>query len=461
MYCRITYKWSADRKRTGDYVLGNKTLSIGQTVSCEVSVPEYHEYEPEVFASIILSDDKKEWILVRRTDGYDVHVNGERVGIAAVLSHGDEICFSCRNGGGKLLETVFEICKDGFPDAKGGIVYGHGKRNTVALWITSVIGLIAACLAVFVLLNDDGLLRHEDFSEYENCVYQIVADSVFLVETVDGREYVVESVGLEHVEKGTCFLTEDSLIVTARHCVEPWINDDKWIGTADMDNMSDALRLAVEAETRNHDLREERYSVRSRCVISCGDERLVYYSSDFSMNRSRDKILGLGDFDSPLYMRTIVPIASRRDMELGDFAYVKTDRKGMVSLAAIDEMRMFDDSGNKDIVVMGYPLNDNHTDRLNLIDGQCQGMEFNDAGTGLEGCIQISGGITHGYSGSPVFARIKGKGIGGGRLKVIGLVSKYDTNAQFTTFWAVPATEVAYLRSKGDRIQDDTFMYRR
>ncbi len=460
MYCKVIYKKSTDRSQIGNFVVGQRRICIGQLASSDILVPECNGYEPEVFAVILASEDTKGWNIVCGTDNYDVFVNGRKVEIACRLENGDEISFSYGEGS-PMLVLLFEELADCDYDLRSGVIYGRKKSISLIIWISSLAASAALLVAFISLIKDDSLLKYEDFSTYENSVFQIVTDSLFLFENIGGELVEIESLALEKVEKGTCFLTDEGLLVTARHCIEPWINDTQWNGTSDKSGMSEALSMATRAETRNRELGVERYSVHSHSIVLIGDERLDLYSYDFRMNRSRDKILSLGDSSNPIYMRTILPVATRRDMELGDFAYAEVkEYKGDISLATMEHIRSFNAAKEKDIVVMGYPINDNMTDMLNKLEGMCQKIEISDDSE-LEGCIQMSGGISYGYSGGPVFVRIEGKGIAEDKLKVIGIVSKYDTNAKHSIFWSVPSTEILLLHSQGGEIKDETFLYRR
>ena len=57
----------------------------------------------------------------------------------------------------------------------------------------------------------------------------------------------------------------------------------------------------------------------------------------------------LGTRQEEIYWRTIFPIAHRRDMELGDFAYLKTDALcGTISLASVEDiLKMIPGMGGK------------------------------------------------------------------------------------------------------------------
>ena len=162
----------------------------------------------------------------------------------------------------------------------------------------------------------------------------------------------------------------------------------------------------------------------------------------------------LGTPEKPIYWRTIIPIAKRRDMELGDFAYSKV--KGMniakgnalISLAKWDEIVSFTNSNDRDIAVMGFPLNDNDVNNATVVYGNYMELEINGSISVPNGCLKLSALINRGNSGGPVFARI------GNEIKVIGIVSKADGRAEQGLFWSVPITEVTNLHSKGDTIED-------
>ena len=160
------------------------------------------------------------------------------------------------------------------------------------------------------------------------------------------------------------------------------------------------------------------------------------------------------------YWRTIFPIANRRDMELGDFAYLDVSgimEKGNMVMASREEMfGQAYSQRSHDIAVIGYPLNDNGTsDMVVTVYGNSQPFEFDEEKKAFKGCIQMSAPINRGNSGGPVLARIDG------RIKVIGIVSKADGRASQGMFWAVPITEVAIMHEQGDVIQEDSLIFRR
>ena len=459
MYYRLTYISSSNKERTGDFVQnGNKPLNIGQSASCSVQLPESDLYEPQIFATILKNEDGDGWYMVRRTDCHHVLVNGVEVPVAQMLQNGDKVLF---NDGRKLAELKFETFDDGEYDASSGIVYKKYKSYKLYYVAAVVLALAALGMSIYgTLIPRRTDLRHIDLQPFCESVYQITVDSVYLL--CDG--ITVDSIALTEVAAGTAFLAsdgEDTLFVTARHCVEPWINDEEWDGVSSFASMSPEVRLATKTETENRLVGYEKYVLRSHCVISNGFEKYDYYSTDFYMNKSRDMVLRLGTMNEVIYWRTIFPIAHRKDMELGDFAYIKAEEKVRESnevvyeMAKWDEIKTYIKSRNHDIAVIGYPLNDNDADDVSVIYGNYTGMALDDSIESPDGCLRLSALINRGNSGGPIVAMI------GNDIKIIGIVSKADGRADQGMFWAVPITEVIDMHRQGDQVEQDDITYRR
>ena len=462
MYYRLTYKASSMKDKKGDVFLnGNKPLSIGQGVACDIQLPDYGMYEPQVFASILPKETGDGWILVKRTDCCRIQVNAKEVAIAQTLNNGDVLSVSDETVDEKFR---FEMFDDGEFDGKSGLVYKKHKSNRFIVAMTLIMSVLALGIAAYTIVSSNHkYIRHSDWSQYGSSIYQITVDSVYLIcdSIIDGTNcsVVVEYIELQQVFVGTTFLctddkTGDTLFVTARHCVEPWINDNKWDGVSDKAKMSPEVRLATRAETCNRYAGYDKYILKAHCVLSKGLERYEYYSTDFFMNKSRDLVLRLGTPDNALYWRTIIPIAHRRDMELGDFAYVKAknligkESVTTISLADWDDIVSFNKSGEREIAVMGFPLNDNDTNKPTVVYGNYMDLEMNDSIKTLDGCLKLSAPINRGNSGGPVFAII------GNEIKVIGIVSKADGRADQGVFWAVPITEVTNMHGNGNKIEN-------
>lgn len=460
MYFKLTYRQSSDKRQVGDFFLcGAQKLDIGQTKCCELRLPESSEFEPVVFATILCKQDGKGYSIIKRTDFQELQINGKRLNICQSLKDGDLISFVID---GQTISLLFSMYNDGEYSASMGVVYKKNKSNRKIQYGIATIAFLALLISALSMYfrRDYHILRHENLDVYDASIYHIHVDSVYLVHDsiINGKleEQVLEAVALDRQVAGTCFLTCDSLFVTARHCVEPWINDEDWNGISYDDKMSPAVRLATMAETRNMLSGEERYRVKAHCMISKGLEQYEYYSTDFHFNKSRDQVVCLGTDQHPIYWRTIMPLASRRDLELGDFAYVESKGlKGNLQLADMKDMKAFRRQPDKDIVAIGFPLNDNQEENIcSKVFGNSQNVEFTKDGSEIVGCIQMSAPINPGNSGGPVLAKIKD------RILVVGIVSKADGQATQGTFWVVPSTEILSLKHRGGNMMD-TLIFRR
>lgn len=462
MYYRLTYRNSLCGHRVGESVLCSKRpLDIGQTSVCDIVLPESNDYESVVFATI-LPLEAGGWCIVRRTDCYEMTVNGSPLMSATKLSDGDIVTFS---GYGITASFDFKILTDSDYDDATGVVYK--KARTKPSWLLAIgIVVLAAICCVIVVVNNRGL-RNSNIDRYDASIYHIVADSIILVKDtlVDGetREIVVEAAALEQPRSGTCFLTDDGRFVTARHCIEPWVADEDWDGVSTM-TMPVDVRLAVLAETANRNavlgMSDVHWRVKTHCLISGNGKNYEFFSDDFVIDRSRDLVMQLGDDKNPLWFRTIIPVANRRNMELGDWAYVEAEgMKGLFTLANAEEMAKFDKESNREIAVLGYPVKDNS-------DGDVVSHTFGNSQHVITpanaGCIEMSASVNPGNSGGPVIALI------GNSIKVVGIVSKADAHATQGTFWAIPATELDCSNNRGrghlstnENEADEGLIYRR
>lgn len=437
MYYRLTYKSSWKEHRQGDGILcAKRPLDIGQTDTCNLLLPESERYEPMLFATI-LPLESGGWCIVRRTDCFSFFVNGKPLSTPLRLQDGDLITFA---GFDNTIQLSFSVCKDGNFDEATGMVYSHKSHRNVFLFSTllAVVAILTACFAIVSNRSSVGI-HGVSLKDYEASLYRIVTDSVMLVcdTVIDGipSECVVERLPLSTPILATCFLTADGRFVTARHCVEPWVADESWDGVSLM-TMPAEVSLAVRAETANR-LGNSRWRVRSHCTISRDGEEYNFVSDDFKINRSRDLLIQLGSAEQPQWLRTIIPMASRRDMELGDFAYVDAPAiKGAFAVADFDDLCRFNLQTNRDIAILGFPQKEGNQPSSTLTFGNCQQLTIDSATSSIPSCILISAPVNLGNSGGPILALI------GNRIKVIGIVSKVDIYASQATFWAVPATEL-------------------
>ena len=466
MYFRLTYRTAVPSpsdptgtRRAGDSILcGQRQLDIGQLPSCDVRIPESDIYEPLLAASILPCHDGDGWYIVRRSDHLDIKVGSYPLEVAQVLATGDVLTIS---DGSHNTVLKFDIFTDSDYDEASGVVYHHRAKGISSPLLAVGMVLLAAGIVAVALLagGKQDLLRHADFDRYTSSLYHIMTDSVYLVRdtVIDGRreEVVEQAIALQEVRSATCFLTTDGYFVTARHCVEPWVDNESWDGVAFSPSTPPEVRLSAMAETGNRLCGDNRYTVRAHCVVSSGLECYDYLSTDFIINRTRDLLLPLGTSHKPIYLRTIIPVAHKRDMELGDFAYLKAPEglEGQLTMASADELKAFDHQADKDIAVLGFPVNDNDAaEHVKNVFGNSQHIEYSPDGHPA-GCIQMSAAINPGNSGGPILARI------GGKIKVIGIVSKADMHAVQGTFWAVPISEVERMIADGNKAVEDTMLF--
>lgn len=449
MYYRLTHIATPDRNQRGDSILnGNRPLNIGQGGSFDIMLPDPGKYEPQLLATVLPNDSGDGWLVAKRTDCHDVLVNGKPLTIAQALADGDIIEFPDEGG---TTQLKFNIFNDGDYDSALGVVYTKHKSQGRLVTLVAALALIAVSLASVALFRYRTSLSHSGLNRYCESVYQIVTDSVSLLcdTVVDGvrQQVTIEAVGLDNVAVGTCFLTKDGDFVTARHCIEPWIDDMEWRGRLNDDAIPPEVRLAVVAETQNKLAGREKYKLRSHCVILKGLYREAYYSTDFTVDKSRDLVVRLGRSGSRYYWRTIMPIARRRDMELGDIACVKAKGdvpESKIELASTADLTKYaSQDDDRDIAVIGFPLTDveDDGDEAKPIYGNTMSMSFNSQDSTFIGCMQMSAPINRGNSGGPVFAKI------GSTIKAIGIVSKVDGHADRGVFWAVPVTEAKTVES--------------
>lgn len=461
MYYRLTHISGPKTDVSGHGLLGGeKSVSIGQTAACDLHLANSSIYQPQVVAIILQRENGDGWIVVRNTDHFNISIDNKPLLTAAVLS---EDCVLAFDDGTQVTRLRFKVMKDGTVDEAGRVT--GGRDADIRPLTVGLVAVLLVVVAVFCLPRINGerrQLKGVDMGRYESSLFHITVDSVFLTmdTLVEGRwhEEVLKAGELSSTRTGTCFLTQEGFFVTARHCVEPWLDDEDWEGGVLNSKTPIEIRLAAEAETRNRTERDNRYHVKSRCIISNEQEYYEFYSSEFCMNKSRDQVLRLGSDRSPIYWRTISPLASRHDMELGDFAYVKAPDGvvGLLERATMADMLTFKAQASKEIAVIGFPVSDHgviaHT---TVVYGNCQQFDFDSVDDTQRGCLMMTAPVNCGNSGGPVLAYV------GTRVLVIGIVSKADAQAVQETFWAVPITEVEQCKERIALDKTDTIMYRR
>lgn len=441
-YYTLRYERSDGRHKAGEKVAAAAdTVRIGQEEDCDVCFDNRTDFADELFAVVRPCRNTDGWQLVPCSPYVRTMVNGTAVRLVHYLEDGDRIRFE-----GIQQELLFSLHSDG--------KYNAGAGTTVIEAPLSRKFLVAV-VAAFVLLS--GLLGfyvHEQSSVGERraalldsvkqSVMQISVDSVYYLERTSAGTRVVGTYSYAAAEgnniSGTAFLTEDSLLVTARHCVEPWLNDISVMNTNRKKDLKCLpTRWALEAETYNqtHD-GDTAYLVISVCALYGGENATEYLgsykSNEFRCDSTRDNIIEKGDFYNVYYWRSILRGHNRDDMMLGDVASLKTNKAGRIALARKEDMeRMLKRKQRLDFI--GYP---SYGERgMEFINGEVQLPYHSDEGK----LIAHNGRLTHGYSGGPALVVKTGKMMGGGKVYAVGVVSVTDEGGGDRTY-SVPITEI-------------------
>lgn len=421
----------------------NKTLNIGETSDCEIRL-ECGQYEPERYATIVENDDGKSWRLIQRSEHVKTQIAGcGGFGYVHQLKDGDVISFD-----GQDMELEFHTHFDGNYGRAGIVIEPHTDRRLTY-------GLVAALAATIVIIatlffnNRHHEINYQDLEEFLSSVYILKVDSVQWIEESDGIRLKRPTMTMESGGAvGTAFLTTDSLLITARHCIEYWIGEEVDLLTK-TDELEDnnIKKWAILSEKFMQE-RENTDTVQYLRVFfsiyspDMPDEPLFSFCSTDScvhINRYHDGILEFGDFSGVYYWRTVRPVYCDYDRELGDIVYIKMDQRGKIELA--DSMTIAQLNQSSSIAVLGFP--NNSSGRKNTYRPGTITENRNDTLIGVSPDIQFDANITHGFSGGPVFVRRAD-----GKIVAAGLVSKIDTdNGVFKK--AVPVSEIGEMIKRG------------
>ncbi len=420
-------------------------LRIGQQDDCKVLFHNNTDYEDELYAIIRPTRNEGEWQLVPTSEFFKTFVNGNPVSLVHYLNDGDRITFE-----GEEQELLFETHSDDKYSAAKGIqmVAAPMSRKLIACMIVLPIALFSLIAGYIIKGNYDEEQREALLADLHTAphasILQISVDSVQYIEVTSQGERILRTYSYQktedHIINGTAFLTTDSCIVTARHCIEPWLNDPT---VTEVDNPKDLKSIptqwAIESETYNqtHDS-DTIYKVVAICNVFTGQNGTEKFgesirSTEFVVDRSRDNIIEMGDFESAFYWRSITETYSNKDVMLGDVAWTKTSSAGKITLATENELTRLLTS-RQQLYFMGYP--DHNTMRgLNTEEGKLQ-MDY------VKGSvIAHSGDLIHGYSGAPTLVVMENKAY------AVGVVSRIDANGGGRTY-SVPVTELSQKGGK-------------
>jgi len=402
------------------------TAMIGDTSDCDVQF-DAGEFEPECYAAIVRNDDGQSWRIIRRSPYVAVTLVGKGdIGYGQQLCDGDIIQFE-----GQPMSLRFGIHHDDLFDAQPGD--RHSWR-----WV-AVAATAFAALSLLPLFFNHRSISEEDVIALEESIYSVRVDSVQQLLLTAGDERVIKSrVLTEDAPVGTAFLTTDSLLVTARHCVEYWLATDLDLTchVADL-AADDVVRWAIETETFNQthdDGCDSAMVLRVHFSVYdfLGEKKFSFASTDphVHIRRANDGVFALADFSQEYYWRSIRPYFSDTKMTLDDVVWIDgLHEAGQVQLANQDDLRQL--GRGTTVMICGYPL-------TGLADRQMMsaaGRIVRQPQIETEN-IFFESNINHGYSGGPVMALVKDK------VVAVGLVSRVDSVSSGLYKWAVPVSEI-------------------
>ena len=423
-----------------------EVLNIGEYPDCPIRYEASEGYEPEYYATIIKNEDGEGWRIVKRSQFIEVEIAGNGgFGYVHQLKDGDVIGF----GDGKMT-LQFNLHQEGdYSDA--GIKIVHQSNHKLLYGVLAFACVLAVGVGYLLYDRWNQMDLHQDVKAFSSSVYIIMVDSVQLVKVYEGKEeQVKEAKDLAYTgnrEIGTAFLTTEGKLVTARHCIEFWLNRkiNGITHVAGLDD-DDIVKWAIEASTYMYCHEEQNDTImalKSYCSVYLPDgldsPLFVFHSleSRVHINCAHDKFYPIPDPSGNYYWRTIIPRGNNREAELGDLAYIDVDEKGMINLA--DSAQISTISEGLPIVFLGFPQNGIGDRTLMYEDGKITREVAKD---GVNQNLYVKGEINPGFSGGPVMARIDD------RIVAIGVTSRVDSISNGVYKWVVPISEIAEMRKR-------------
>jgi hypothetical protein len=399
-YFSLRYLTTDSLHKRGDVQNCSKEETlVGQTSGCEVKLERRTEYEDTCYAVIRRTTGTPGgWILLRQEKDADISVNGVPVEIAVPLTDGDHLVWD-------KTHVVFRM-EQGTPQG----VYIQKLPLSWKIW--SGFLLLALCIAgVGYLFYLSTVPMDVVFESERQDIYEVRAESLLVVRN---RKDTLYQEQLTNAKVGTGFLVrcaDRNYFVTARHCLEYWLNLDGELKPDTADIKDPSVRWAIEAEF------DPSIELISKVTILDGNKREVanFYSSDFTMDKSRDKLYECGDWKCAYLWRSVVSSFESRDAELGDVAVAECNiPSSEISLAGENNVlhRAYTLYG------FGYPQSTTDQEaRLTQIESKMVREQHRTTDWFI--CEKS---FDSGFSGGPVFT----KNFLNRDRKVVGIVSRRD-----------------------------------
>lgn len=405
-----------------------KTVYIGQAQGSDVLVPNDSSYEDELIAKVVPNRQADGWHLVRLSRAIPLRVNGVEVNRVVYLQEGDTIETEGSSWKFRLMEGE-----------KTGPTVFNVRKSAATLWVVLSLVIVLTVLVGWLMVDRQReTLTDTMRSDIEASLFTTRVDSLRLMY----RDSVADSYVYASGAVGTAFLTTDSLIVTARHCIQPWLNQVLPHDYASLPSIAEwPVEKALFAETQNQLEGTDDWRIVSFLTLTLENgETFNLTSDDFRINTEFDDIVELGDYADPRYWRSISHRYTRRDMMLGDVAVARADEAGKIPLATEEELRVLLPKTGVKLAFFGHPEAGVTGNRLEYKTDELR-LPLDDT-PGLPGRLFLlshEGSLSPGFSGGPVIVR---DGLG---FKAVGVVSVTDDRNGYRSY-SVPASEAVRLR---------------
>ncbi|MDE6277051.1 MAG: hypothetical protein K2M06_02985 [Muribaculaceae bacterium] len=407
-----------------------KTVVIGQKSDADVRLSNPGPYE-DVNVARIEPCGPGEWRLLRLGRDYPVAVNGKDVGHVCYLSDKDAVEVAG-------LEPHFRFRLHEGPEPGETKVHTGLSRRGVGVLAAAMAMMVAGIVWWVVKMSDRDELAEPMVASAMSSLYRIEVDSLLYFEgdsLVDAYEYASP-------RSGTAFLTTDSLLVTARHCVEPWLNALTAAEIPDILSNTDAsVQLALRAETAAQLAGDEDplpKLVSSMILTDASGTSMRLRSTDFMFDRSRDEIIECGSWEEDFYWRNIQARYDRGEVMLGDAVACRMDTAGCIRLA--DRTLMESElKPRRTLSFLGFPLTQGRDETAELESDFLRQPLARPEGED-EGFMMLAHGgrLSPGYSGGPVLMRTDAAPEG---FVAVGVISVLDrTNGHRS--YSVPTTAI-------------------
>jgi V8-like Glu-specific endopeptidase len=446
-YYTLRYEHADALHRAGDRLFNAAdVLHIGQTDYCEARLVNETPFEDAVLAVIRPQEGAEGWVLVPVSPykEHEVRVGGTLVDCLHLLRDGDRISFA-----GSRQELLFNIHHDSDYLAKGITpvkVTGMSRWTKVMM---VALPLLLALLGWAYLDRRNALkegLTTAMREEAELSVFQLKVDTIKLVYIERGDTTVLESCA-DIQSAGTIFLTTDNRLITARHCLEPWLNREPALNSDTSKIEVPYVRWALRAETYNQTMDDgTEMQVITCCSVNEGGKRGGFLchvnSTQFHFDRSRDVLQVLGTFEEEYCWRSISPRYNNSRMMLGDIAYMEVPEglleshpQGTIRLASDQQLTRLLGKKERALTVLGFPAKTTQTNIEMRQGSLSQPFEFDAEGRAVS-VIDYTGEVVEGFSGGPVLVRDWLHG-----FYVVGVVSGFDA-INGSNHYAVPVSEI-------------------